>query len=232
MKTIGILGGMSWESTSVYYRLINEGVRERLGGLYSAPILLYSVEFNEIAELQHQGDWAGAARLLAGAARSLETAGAQGLLIATNTMHKVAEEVSAGISIPLIHIADSTGRAIKHAGLERVGLLATGFTMREDFYKGYVQDRYEIDVLVPDAGDQAVVHDVIYDELCQGIVTEASRASYVRVIESLKSDGAQAVILGCTEIDLLVSQVDSVLPLFDSTALHAADAVEWILQAG
>lgn len=229
MKTLGMIGGMSWESTSVYYRLLNQGVRDRLGGLHSAKILLYSVEFNEIAQLQHHGQWPEAGILLGRAAQMLEQAGAQGLIIATNTMHKIADQVSASVSLPLLHIADSTGRAVVQAGHNRVGLLATAFTMEQDFYKGHLQKHYGIDVLVPDDQARSVVHDVIYKQLCQGIVTEDSRDEYLRIMEGLRSRGAQAVILGCTEIDLLVSQSDTDLPLFDSTALHASDAVQWML---
>ena len=220
---------MSWESTSVYYQLLNEGVRDRLGGLYSAKILLYSLEFNEIVELQHQGDWQRAALILSQAAQSLEKAGAEGLLIATNTMHKIADEVTADISIPLLHIADSTARAIAGKGYQQVGLLATAFTMEQDFYKSRIQSRYGIDVIVPDKHGRAVIHSVIYDQLCQGIVNDESRTEYLRIIESMRQRGAQAVILGCTEIDLLISQADTDMPLFDSTALHAADAVDWML---
>ena len=229
MKTLGIIGGMSWESTSVYYQLLNQGVRDRLGGLYSAKILLNSVEFNEIVELQHQGNWQRAALILSQAAQSLEKAGADGLLIASNTMHKIADEVTADVSIPLLHIADSTARAIACKGYQQVGLLATAFTMEQDFYKGHIQSHYGIEVMVPDECGRAVIHNVIYDQLCQGIVDDESRIAYLRIIESMRERGAQAVILGCTEIDLLISQADTQMPLFDSTALHVADAVDWML---
>ncbi len=232
LKTLGVIGGMSWESTSVYYRLLNQGVRDRLGGLYSARMLLYSVEFNEIVELQHCGNWPQAAAILAQAAQSLEKAGAQGLLIATNTMHKVADQVSVDISMPLLHIADSTAKAIVAQGYQQVGLLATAFTMEDDFYSGHIRSHYDIDVIVPDARDRGVVHNVIYNQLCQGVVEDESRQQYLRIIDSLSARGAQAVILGCTEIDLLISQADSDMPLFDSTALHAADAVDWMLGEG
>ncbi len=220
---------MSWESTSVYYRLLNQGVRKRLGGLHSAKILLHSVEFNEIAELQHQGDWDTAGKLLNQAAKGLQLAGAQGLLIATNTMHKLAEQVISGLSIPLLHIADSTGKAVSRAGYQKVGLLATAFTMEQEFYKGHIQHHYNIDVIVPDKSERVVVHEIIYHELCQGEVKESSRRAYVEIINSLKERGVQAVILGCTEIDLLISEEDTDMPLFDSTALHVEDAVEWML---
>ena len=229
MKTLGVIGGMSWESTSVYYQLLNQGVRNRLGGLHSAKILLASVEFNEIVELQHQGNWQQAAAILAREAMTLEKAGAQGLLIATNTMHKIANEVTAEISIPLLHIADSTAGAIVSQGYQTVGLLATAFTMEQDFYKGHIHDNYGIDVMVPQASDRAVVHSVIYDQLCQGIVEDSAKDEYLRIIESLRARGAQAVILGCTEIDLLISQTDTDMPLFDSTALHVSAAVDWML---
>lgn len=229
MKTLGIIGGMSWESTSVYYQLLNQGVRERLGGLYSAKILLYSVEFNEIVELQHQGNWQQAALILSQAAQSLEKAGVEGLLIATNTMHKIADEVTANSSAPLLHIADSTARAIASKGYQQVGLLATAFTMEQDFYKGHIQSNYGIEVMVPDKSERTIIHNVIYDQLCQGIVDDESRVAYLRIMASLRERGAQAIILGCTEIDLLVTQADTDIPLFDSTALHAADAVDWML---
>ena len=226
---MGIIGGMSWESTSVYYRLLNQGVRDRLGGLHSAKILLYSVEFNEIAGLQHHGNWPQAAAILAQAAHSLQQAGAHGLMIATNTMHKIADEVTVGLSLPLLHIADSTARAIVGKGYRKVGLLATAFTMEEQFYKGHIQTHYGIDVIVPESHDRSIVHSVIYEQLCQGVVSEESKKEYLRIIDSLQARGAQAVILGCTEIDLLISQSDTDLPLFDSTALHVNDAVEWML---
>ena len=203
MKTIGVLGGMSWESTSVYYRLLNQGVRNRLGGLYSAKILLHSVEFNEIAQLQHQGDWERAGEILNQAAKGLQQAGAEGILIATNTMHKLTDEVTDGLSIPLLHIADSTGKAIVAAGYQRVGLLATEFTMEQEFYKGYIEQQYNIDVIVEVLIKLSVktVHEIIYQELCQGVVRASSRRAYIQVIDLLKEQGAQAVILGCTEID-------------------------------
>ena len=229
MKTIGVLGGMSWESTSVYYRLLNQGVRERLGGLHSAKILLHSVEFNEIAELQHNGDWQTAGQILNHAAKGLEQAGAKGLLIATNTMHKLAEQVLDGLSIPLLHIADSTGKAIVNAGYKKAGLLATAFTMEQDFYKGHIERNYEIEVIVPDKTDRKNIHEIIYHELCQGQVKDSSRKCYLEVIESLKENGAQGIILGCTEIDLLIGDQDTDMPLFDSTALHVSDAVDWML---
>ncbi len=229
MKMIGVLGGMSWESTSVYYRLLNQGIREALGGLHSAKILLHSVEFNEIAELQHHGDWQTAGKILNNAAKGLQRAGAEGLLIATNTMHKLAEQVVDGLSIPLLHIADSTGKAIVKADYKKVGLLATAFTMEQNFYKGHIEQNYNIEVIVPDKQGRNSVHEIIYHELCQGKVKNSSREIYLNVIESLRANGAQAIILGCTEIDLLISDQDTDMPLFDSTALHVTDAVEWML---
>jgi len=229
MKTIGVLGGMSWESTSVYYRLLNQCIRKRLGGLHSAKILLHSVEFNQIADLQHNNDWSAAGHILNQAAMGLEQAGAQGLIIATNTMHKLAGEVMNDLSIPLLHIADSTGKAIAKAGYKKVGLLATAFTMEQEFYKGHIHQQYDIDVMVPAGEHRKVVHEIIYNQLCQGIVKDSSRQAYVEIINSLREIGAQAVILGCTEIDMLISQKDTNLPIFDSTALHVEDAVQWML---
>ena len=220
---------MSWESTTVYYQLLNQGIRTRLGGLHSAKLLLHSVEFNEIAQLQHHGDWEQAATILTQAAQSLEAAGAQGLIIATNTMHKLADEVTAQLSIPLLHIADATGAALKQAGHQRVGLLATAFTMEQEFYKGHIQQNYAVEVLIPDENDRMTVHDIIYQQLCQGIVKAESRTEYIEIIEKLKRQGAQAVILGCTEIDLLISQADTHVPVFDSTALHVDQAIDWML---
>lgn len=222
---------MSWESTSVYYQLLNQGVRDKLGGLYSAKILLNSLEFNEIVALQHQGDWQQAGRILSHAAQSLEKAGAQGLIIATNTMHKIAGVVAADINIPLLHIADATARAIVAEGYHKVGLLATSFTMEQDFYKGHIQGQYDVDVIIPYERGRSLVHAVIYDQLCQGIVDTKSRDAYLHIIESMRQRGAQAVILGCTEIDLLIRQADTDIPLFDSTALHVAEAVNWMLSS-
>ena len=220
---------MSWESTTVYYQLLNQGIRTRLGGLHSAKLLLHSVEFNEIAQLQHHGHWDKAATILTQAAQSLEAAGAQGLIIATNTMHKLADEVTAELSIPLLHIADATGAALKKAGHQRVGLLATAFTMEQEFYKGHIHKHYAVEVLIPNENDRTTVHDIIYQQLCQGIVKDESRTAYIEIIEKLKRQGAQAVILGCTEIDLLISQADTHVPVFDSTALHVDQAIDWML---
>ncbi len=223
---IGLIGGMSWESSAEYYRLINEGVRARLGGLRSARVLMWSFDFGEIEALQHAGRWDDAAALLADAARRLERGGADFVLICTNTMHRMADQVQAAISIPLLYIADPTARRIKAAGLSHVGLLGTAFTMEQAFYKGRLADRFGLDVLVPGDEDRAAVHRVIYDELVQGRVEPASRDTYREVIGRLVERGAQAIILDCTEIMLLVRPEDSAVPLFDTTAIHAESAVE------
>lgn len=228
MKTIGLLGGMSWESTQTYYRLINEGVKSRLGGLHSAKLVLYSVDFAEIEALQHQGDWPATARILSGAALSLENAGADFLMIGTNTMHKVAPEIEEAINIPLLHIADATAKVLTQDNIQRVGLLGTRFTMEQAFYR----ERLEaagIEVVTPDAPQRAEVHRVIYEELCQGEIQAASRETYLAVINSLAEQGAQAVILGCTEIGLLIKQTDTPVPLYDTTAIHTAQAVNQAL---
>ena len=229
MKTIGMLGGMSWESTVPYYRLINQRVQERLGGLHSARILLYSVDFHEVEQLQHAGEWDRAGALLANAARRLQGAGADFLVICTNTMHKVAPTVEAATALPLLHIADPTARAIVSKGFRRVGLLGTRFTMEEDFYRARLQREHGLEVLVPEAGDRLEVHRVIYDELCQGLIDETSRARYRGVSERLVARGAEAIILGCTEISLLVGSADSRVPLFDTTTLHARAAADHAL---
>ncbi|WP_408951788.1 aspartate/glutamate racemase family protein [Lysobacter sp. Hz 25] len=224
MKTLGLLGGMSWESTLPYYRLINETVRERLGGLHSAKLLLYSVDFAEVERLQHAGDWDAAGVLLGQAARSLRDGGAQLLVICTNTMHKVADAVEAASGLPLLHIADSTGAAIRAAGLSRIGLLGTRFTMEQDFYRQRLVERHGLDVIVPDPAGRELVHRVIYEELCLGRIRDESRQAYREVIAGLVARGAQGVILGCTEIGLLIGAGDVEIPLFDTTALHARAA--------
>jgi aspartate racemase len=226
MKTIGLLGGMSWESTLTYYRAINEGVKSRLGGLHSATIVLYSVDFDPIEKLQHRGDWAGTGDILCDAARRIEAGGAEFLLICTNTMHKVADTVAAAVTIPLLHIADATGQALQKAGIQRVGLLGTAFTMEEDFYKGRLAERYGLDVLVPDAADRRLVHEVIYRELCLGAIKPESRQAFVEIVDRLAGQGAQGVILGCTEIGLLIRQADTAVPLYDTTFIHAERAVD------
>ena len=226
MKTIGLIGGMSWESTVPYYRQVNEGIKARLGGLHSAKVVLYSVDFHEIEQLQRDGDWEAAGELLAEAARRLQAAGADLLVLCTNTMHKVAPQMEAAVSIPLLHIADATGAAITAAGHRTAGLLGTRFTMEQDFYRQRLQDRHGLQVLVPEADDRRLVHDVIYDELCRGVIRDPSREAYRRVMDDLVERGAQAIILGCTEIGQLVGPQDARVPLFDTTALHASAAVE------
>ncbi|MGL6152668.1 MAG: aspartate/glutamate racemase family protein [Aeromonas sobria] len=225
MKCIGLLGGMSWESTVSYYQALNRGVRVQLGGLHSARVLLNSVDFAEIERLQHAGDWPATARLLAAEARKLQDGGADFLLIGTNTMHKVAPEIEAAIDIPLLHIADATAAKLQADGITRVGLLGTSFTMEQDFYKGRLQDRFGLAVLVPDEAGRERVHRIIYDELCLGEIRESSRAEYLAIIKELAAAGAEAVILGCTEIALLVGDAKAAVPLYDTTAIHADAAV-------
>ena len=228
MKTIGLLGGMSWESTQTYYRLINEGIKSRLGGLHSAKLVLFSVDFAEIEALQHKGDWPATATMLANAALSLQNAGADFLMIGTNTMHKVAPEIDEAINIPLLHIADATASVLTQDNIQRVGLLGTRFTMEQAFYR----ERLEaagIEVVTPDEPQRAEVHRIIYEELCQGEIQAASREAYLAVVNSLAEQGAQAVILGCTEIGLLIGQADTTVPLYDTTAIHATQAVEQAL---
>ena len=230
MKTIGLLGGMSWESSLEYYSLLNQLVRQRLGGMHSARCILFSLDFAEIEELQMRDEWGKATEILIEAAQGLENAGAEGLLICTNTMHKLADQVQANISIPLLHIADGTARAIQDKGLQTVGLLGTRFTMEEAFYRGRLKDQYNLQVLIPAAKDRQIVHDVIYDELVQGVIKPASRQAYLGIIERLVVQGAQGIILGCTEIGLLVTEQDSSIPLFDTAAIHAEAAAELALE--
>ncbi|WP_371636349.1 aspartate/glutamate racemase family protein [Streptomyces zaomyceticus] len=230
MKTIGLIGGMSWESTAEYYRLLNELTRDRLGGLHSARCVLYSVDFAEIERLQVQNRWTEAGEILAAAAQALEAAGADMVLICTNTMHKVADQVEAAVSVPLLHLADVTAEAVRASGLRRVGLLGTAFTMEQDFYRGRLEAG-GLDVRTPEAEGREIVHRVIYEELCLGIVREESRAAYRKVIECLVADGAEGVILGCTEIELLIGSEDSPVPLFPTTRIHAAAAVDEALRA-
>lgn len=229
MKTIGLLGGMSWESTALYYRWINEMVKERLGGLHSAQITLFSVDFEKIEQLQHEGRWQEAGTFLAGAARQVEAAGADFLLICTNTMHKVAPQIEKAISIPLLHIADATGDVIRKKGMQTVGLLGTNFTMEQDFYRGRLQQKFDLEVLIPSPEDRQIVHRIIYDELVLGIVREASRAEYLRIMQTMVDQGAEGIIEGCTEIVMLVQQKHTQVPLFDTTAIHAQAAVDWAL---
>lgn len=228
-KVIGLIGGLSWESSAEYYRLINEAVRARLGGVASARCLMWSFDFAEVEALQAAGDWDAATALMVDAASRLERGGADVLLICSNTMHRMADEVAGAVSVPLLHIADPTAARIKATGLTRVGLLGTAFTMEQDFYKGRLATRHGLDVLVPEAEDRATVHRIIYEELVQGRIEAASREAYRAVIARLVARGAEAVILGCTEIMLLVKPEDSTVPLFDTTALHAEAAVAFAL---
>jgi aspartate racemase len=229
MKTIGMIGGMSWESTLPYYRHVNEAIKARLGGLHSARLVLYSVDFHEIEQLQRSGDWQRAGALLGEAAVSLERAGAEFLVLCTNTMHKVADAIEQAVGIPLLHIADPTAEAIRASGLQRVGLLGTRFTMEQPFYRERLENRHGVQVLVPGEADRLLVHRVIYEELCLGTVREESRQAYREVIARLVAQGAQAVILGCTEIGLLVGDADAAVPLFDTTLLHARAAADQAL---
>ncbi|MEW2553952.1 aspartate/glutamate racemase family protein [Streptomyces zhihengii] len=225
MKMIGLIGGMSWESTAEYYRLLNDITRERLGGLHSARCVLHSVDFAEIEVLQAEGRWAEAGEILAAAARSVERAGADMVLLCTNTMHKVADQVAAAVSVPLLHLADATADAVRAAGIRRVGLLGTRFTMEQDFYRARMEAA-GLHVLVPDEDGRALVHRVIYEELCLGVVREESRAAYGEVIGALVADGAEGVVLGCTEIELLVGAADSPVPAFPTARIHAQAAVD------
>lgn len=225
-QLIGLIGGMSWESSAQYYRLINEGVRDRVGGVASARTLMWSFDFARIEALQHAGDWDALAALMADAAKALERGGADFLVLCTNTMHRCAPAIEDAVAAPLLHIADPTAEAIQAAGLSRVGLLGTAFTMEQDFYRGRLEDRFGLEVLIPEPEDRAAVHGIIYRELVTGQVLDASRDVYRAVIQRLVARGAQGVILGCTEIMLLVSQADSPVPIFDTTTLHAMAAVD------
>ena len=229
MRQLGILGGMSWESTATYYRLLNEGVRERRGGLHSAPLLLHSVDFAGIAALQKAGDWDAAGRQLADAAQGLERAGASALLLATNTMHKVAPALEAALSIPLLHIGDAVGQALQRQGVRRAALLGTRFTMQEDFYRQRLEQRFGIAVQVPDAAAMVEIDRIIFQELCCGQFKAPAQAFYLEQLGRLRDQGAEAVILGCTEIGLLLADSESPLPLFDSAELHVAMGLEWLL---
>jgi aspartate racemase len=232
LRTIGLIGGMSWESTLPYYRQINQIIRQRLGGLHSARLLLYSVDFHDIERLQHSADWQAAGALLAQCARTLESAGAEFLVPCTNTMHKVAPAIEAAVRIPLLHIADATGVEIKKAGFATVGLLGTRFTMEENFYRDRLRERHGLQLLIPTPQDRETIHRIIYHELCLGRIVEQSRSEYLRIMADLIVQGAQAIILGCTEISLLVGPQDSAVPLFDTTDIHAGQAAEWALAAG
>ncbi len=229
MRVIGVLGGMSWESSLSYYRALNEGVKAALGGFHSAKIVMLSVDFAEIEAMQQRGDWDAAGELLASAAQGVERAGADGLLIATNTMHKVAPAIEQAITIPLLHIADATALQLQADGINRVGLLGTRFTMEQDFYIGRLEEQFGIKVVVPKQSERDTIHQVIFDELCQGRIEDVSRQRYLAIVDSLYTQGAQAVILGCTEIAMLVSQQDTEVPLYDTTALHVQRAVAWAL---
>lgn len=227
MKTIGLIGGMSWESTVGYYSAINEGVKKKLGGLHSAKLAIYSVDFDPVATMQSTGDWAGAADAMIDAARRLEAAGAELLMIGANTMHKVAPEVEAAVDIALLHIADATAAVLTEAGMETVGLLGTAFTMEQDFYRGKLEQDHGLKVLIPEEGDRKRVHQIIYEELCLGKLEDASRRECLRIIDALAARGAQGVILGCTELGMLVKPSDTPVKLFDTTLIHAQKAVEY-----
>jgi aspartate racemase len=229
MKIIGLIGGMSWESSLEYYRIINERIREKLEGLHSAKSLMYSVDFEEVEKLQRLGKWGEATELMIDAAKKLERGGADFIVICTNTMHKMAEEMQQKIQIPILHIADSTAEKIKAAGYKKIGLLGTKFTMEENFYKGRLIEKYNLEVLIPDEAERQFVHDVIYKELCLGIVQQNSKNRFKTIIENLSNNGAEAVILGCTEIPLLIKQEDVAVPLFDTTRIHAESAVDFAL---
>ncbi|MCB5227047.1 aspartate/glutamate racemase family protein [Alishewanella sp. 16-MA] len=229
MKTIGLIGGMSWESTIPYYRLLNQGVKQQLGGLHSAKCILYSVDFQQIERLQHAGDWQGAGEVLAEAAVALAAAGAEVIVLCTNTMHKVAAQIQAAVAIPLLHIADATATALQQAHCSRVGLLGTKFTMEQPFYRERLSEKYGVTVLLPTEAERDRLHQIIYQELCQGILKPESKQLVRRVMAGLALQGAEGIILGCTEIGLLVSQADAAVPLFDTTALHAQAAVAFAL---
>ena len=230
MKTMGLIGGMSWESTVQYYQIINRTVNRRLGGFHSAKCVLYSVDFAEVELLQHQGRWEDATRLMIEAARSVERAGADFLVICTNTMHKMAGDVQKQIRIPILHIADATAEKVKSQAVKKIGLLGTRFTMEEDFYRGRLQAKHGLDVLIPGAEQREVVHRIIFEELCAGIIKPSSQTIYLEVIEGLIKEGAQGIILGCTEIGLLIKQEHCRIPLFDTTVIHAEAAVDFALK--
>jgi aspartate racemase len=230
MKTIGLIGGMSWESSLLYYQIINQRIKDKLGGHHSAKSLMYSVDFQEIKTLQHQGKWDEATQIMIDSAQKLETGGADVIVICTNTMHKMAKEVEESVTIPLLHIADATANEIVKDGMKKVALLGTAFTMEQDFYKGRLIDKFGLDVIVPNEAERLIIHDIIYQELCLGIINEESKHSYLKIINSLSQQGAEAVILGCTEITLLVSQDDCSISVYDTTRLHAESAVDFALK--
>lgn len=230
MKTIGLIGGMSWESSLEFYRMINELVKKKLGGLHSAKCLMYSVDFHEINEMQHHGRWTDAAEVMKNAAIRLEKGGADFILICTNTMHKLYDDIQAVVTVPILHIADATADAIKKNGMKKVGLLGTKFTMEQEFYKGRLKDKHNIDVIIPDEDDRQIIHDVIFNELCMGKITETSRISFVNIIAKLAAGGAEGIILGCTEIPSLIRQKDVKVLLFNTLKIHAEAAVEAALK--
>lgn len=230
MKTIGLIGGMSWESSLEYYRIINETAKAKLGRLHSAKSIMYSVDFAEIEILQHQGKWREAAQMLIDAAKNLENGGADFIVLCTNTMHKVADDIQANVKIPLLHIADATAQLVKDSGIKKIGLLGTRFTMEEEFYKGRLSQKYGLTVNVPNAQEREIVHRVIYDELVIGEIRQHSKEQYIGIIEQMVDEGAEGVILGCTEIGLLIHKQDSQVPLFDTTRIHAEAAVEYALK--
>lgn len=230
MKTIGLIGGMSWESSLLYYRLINQDIKQRLGGLHSAQLLMYSVDFAPIEKLQHEGDWDGATKILIDAARRLEAGGADFFLIGTNTMHQVADAVVGAVDIPLLHIADATGEVLRQDHVRRIGLLGTAFTMELGFYRDRIEQQYGIDVVVPEMHDRQMVHDIIYQELCQGQVDDESREVYLAIIDRLRAQQIDGVILGCTEIGMLLDSRHTDIRLYDTTAIHAQQAVDYALQ--
>jgi len=229
MKTIGLIGGMSWESSLLYYQIMNQRVNEKLGGHHSAKSLMYSVDFDEVKSLQYQGKWDEATKIMIDAAQKLESGGADFIVVCTNTMHKMAKEVEEAVTIPLLHIADATAKEMVKDGRQKVALLGTAFTMEQDFYKGRLRDKFGLEVIVPGEADRRVIHDIIYQELCLGIIHDASRQSYLRIIQELSRQGAEAIILGCTEITLLISQDDCDVPIYDTTRLHAESAVDFAL---
>ncbi|PSH19633.1 aspartate racemase [Yersinia pseudotuberculosis] len=230
MKILGLIGGMSWESTIPYYRMINQHVKAQLGGLHSAKIILYSVDFHEIEQLQVKGDWQTAAQLLSDAAISLKHAGAEVIVVCTNTMHKVADDIEVACGLPLLHIADATAVQIKQQGIDKIGLLGTRYTMEQDFYRGRLTEKHGIEVITPDDTDRDTVNRIIYEELCLGIISETSRDAYRRVMKKLEAQGVQGIIFGCTEITLLVNTHDASVPVFDTTAIHASAAADYALQ--
>lgn len=230
MKILGLIGGMSWESTIPYYRMINQQVKAQLGGLHSAKIILYSVDFHEIEQLQAKGDWHTAAKILSDAAVSLKLAGAEVVVVCTNTMHKVADDIEAASGLPLLHIADATAAQIKQQGINKIGLLGTRYTMEQDFYRGRLTEKHDIEVITPDSADREIINRIIYEELCLGVIKDSSRQEYRRIMGKLEQQGVQGIIFGCTEITLLVNAQDAHVPVFDTTAIHATAAAEYALK--